>query len=431
MATVTTEGWDLVAVANQSLLNTLLVTAYNDNIFPHDINTTAMGVTFNGTIGVPTVDLNPTTTQGTNSMASIEVPISGTVTVFGTTNTIPPNSTLNITSNLQYVSIDIKGTQAMQLYLDLQSKLAIYSVNIQPSQSWVAMLNGLIQYYFQNTFSGGSYYLGTINMEGAPPQLLPVGSVYFATQVNAATPSANILALVANTSTGSTGILDFTTNPALLPSNQNAALYLSNRCLLYNMVLPVLVKQLNTTNSAFNVNGNATTPYTLSLNTSIDMSGEYDPTLNSMNVYVNNSSQVQSDYGATGYPISGMHSIIWVDVSGHFYLTPSLTVSTQSISFAVDTPNGDGSIHLSVGGWFIVGALIVATFGTLGGAMAAVVAIVVPIVITQLNLNVNMSSIAGNIDQAATSFNWPAQKICPINSIAFPGDLILYLTPQV
>ena len=171
MATVTTEGWDLVAVANQSLLNTLLTTVYNDNIFPHDVKITEMGVTFNGTLGIPTANLNPSTTQGTNSMASIVVPISGTVIFLGVSNTIPPNSTLNITSNLQYVSIIIQGTQAMQLYLDLQSNLAIYSVNVQPSQSWVSILNGLIQYYFQNQFSGGSYYLGTVMMDGAPAQL--------------------------------------------------------------------------------------------------------------------------------------------------------------------------------------------------------------------------------------------------------------------
>lgn len=431
MATVTTEGWDLVAVANQTLLNTLLTAAYNDNLFPQNVNVTEMGITFDGTLGVPTVNLNPSSASGTNSMASIVIPITGTVSVLGTSNTIPPNSTLNITSNLQYVSIQLKGTQAMQLYLDLSSKLAVYSVDIEPSQSWVSMFNGLIQYYFQNEFSGGSYYLGTVNMEGAPAQLLPVGSVYFATQANTTTPDANILALVANTSTGSPGILDFTSNPPLLPASQSAALYISNRCLLNNMLLPVLVKQLNTTNSSFTVSGNATTPYTVSLNTSVDISGKYDPTLNSMNVYVNDSNQIQSDYGATGYPLSGFHSVIWVDVNGHFYLTPSLDVASQSISFAIDTPDGNGSIHLSAGGWVIIAALIIATFGTLGGALAAVVAIVVPIVITQLHLSVNMASIAGNIDQATTSFNWPAQKICPINSIALPGDLVLYVTPQV
>lgn len=429
MATVATEGWDLIAAANQSLLDTLLTAAYNDNIFPHDVNITELGITFNGTLGIPTVDLNPTGGQGTNSMASIIVPISGTLTVSGTDNIIPPDSTLNITANLLYVSIQINGTEAMQLYLDLQSSLAVYSVSIQPSQSWVALLNGIIQYYFQNEFTGGSYYLGTINMAGAPPELLPTGSVYFATQVNATKPTANILAMVANTSTGSQGILDFTNNPALLPDSQNAALYISNRCLLNNMLLPVLVKQLDTTDSSFNITGNATTPYTLSLNTSIDISAEYDPSLTSMNVYVNDSEQIQTDYGATGYPISWMHSIIWVDITGNIYLTPSL--SSQTITFAVDTPDGDGSMHLSVGGWIIVGALIIATFGSLSAALAAVVAIVVPIIITQLNLSVNMSAVAGDIDQATVSFNWPAQQICPVNSIALPGDLILYVDPQV
>lgn len=429
MATVVTNGWDLLAVANQDLLNVLLAEAYEDNIFPQTVDISEMGITFNGNLGYPTVNLNPSTTQGTNSMASIIVPVSGTLTFLGSTNTIPVGSTLSITSNLKYVSIEIQGTQAMQLYLDLQSSLAIYNVNIQSSASWVALLNGILEFYLSK-FKGGTYYLGTVNMEGAPVQLLPANNIYFATQPSSAASSFNLLALIANTSTGSAGSLDFSNSPQLLPYTQGAALYISNRCLLYNMVLPILVNQLNTTNASFNVTGNATTPYKLSLNTSIAISGEYDPSLTSMDVYVNNCGQIQSDYGAKGYPISGMHSVIWVDISGHFYLTPAFTSSTQNINFSINTPDGNGSIHLSVGGWFIVGAIIVATFGTLGAAMAAVVAIVVPTVIKKLNLSVNMSSIAGNINQASTSFNWPAQKICPIDGFDFPGDMILYLNPQ-
>ncbi|MCJ7932664.1 MAG: hypothetical protein MUW56_03250 [Chryseobacterium sp.] len=429
MATVMTQGWDLVAVAKQSLLNVLIEDAYNDNIFPHDANVSLFGMTFVGTFGTPTANLNPSQSSGTNSMASIEVPISGTITISGTSNTIPPNSTLVIVSNLQYVNITLEGTSAVRLYLDLSSPLAIFTVNIQPSQSWVAALNGMVQYYLQNLYQGGSYYLGTVNMEGVPAAVLPTGNVYFATQPNSSDADSNILALVANTSTGSAGSLVFTGGPVLLPGNQSAALYISNRCILNNMLLPVLVTQLNTTAGSFTVSGNSSTPYTVSLNTSVNLDGEYDPKLTSMNNYVNNSGQIQSDYGAVGYPVSAFSSLIWINVSGHIYLTPSL--SGQTISFGVDAPSGSGSAELSAGGWVIVGALIIATFGTLGACVAAVVAIVVPIVVTQLKFNVSLSQVGANLGSATTSFNWPAASIAPLTSIALPGDLILYVDPQV
>jgi hypothetical protein len=106
-------------------------------------------------------------------------------------------------------------------------------------------------------------------------------------------------------------------------------------------------------------------------------------------------------------------------------------LTAQVISISANTPSGNGSIHLSTLGWFIVGALIVASFGTLGGALAAVVAIVVPIIITQLHFSVSMSGLATSLNNANLSFSWPAQQLCPIKSIALPGDLVLYLNPQI
>ncbi|PKG42616.1 TULIP family P47-like protein [Psychroflexus sp. MES1-P1E] len=432
MATVTTEGWDLLAVANQTLINTGLSAAYKANIFPHKVNYTALGITFVGTLGTPTANLNPANASGTNSLAAIVAPLSGTLTYQGVNYDVPVGSTLGITSNLKYDSITLSGgAPAMQLNLDIASSLAIYEVGltITPTPFWAPILNGIIQGYLQTQYKGGSYYLGTVNMSGVPASLLPTGSVFFATQENTQTPADNLLALVSNTSTGTPGILDFTSNPGLIPSTENAALYISNRCLLVNLVMPPLVKQLKTVSTSFNISGNTTTPYTLALNTKIGISGEYDPKLTSMSVYVNNSQNIQGDYGATGYPISSFSSLMWVDLHGSFYLSPVL--KSQVVSISARTPDGSGSIHLSTGGWLIVGALVIATFGTLGAAMGAVVAIVVPIIITQLNFSVSMSDLAKSLEDANLSFTWPAQKLCPIKSIALPGDLVLYLDPQV
>ncbi|GEN66297.1 MULTISPECIES: TULIP family P47-like protein [Chryseobacterium] len=429
MATVMTQGWDLVAVATQSLLNELIGAAYNDNLFPSNVNTSSGGITFDGSFGTPTTNLTPPQSSGTSSMASIEVPISGTLTFSGASHVIPDGSTLLIISNLQYLSVTLDGTDAVRLYLDFTSQYAIFSVSVNPPQGWVAVLNGMVEYYLQQVYKGGSYYLGTVNLEGVPAAVQPVGSIYFAIQANTSNPDSNILALVANTSTGSAGSLNFMGGPALLPSDQNAAMYISNRCILNNMLLPVLATQLNTTASSFTVTGNSSTPYNVSLNTSVNLDGEYNPKLTSMNNYVNNNGQIQSDYGAVGYPVSAFSSLIWINVSGHIYLTPGL--SGQTISFNVDAPSGSGSAALSPGGWAIVGALIIATFGTLGACVAAVVAIVVPIVVTQLKFNISLSQVGANIGSASTSFNWPAASIAPLTGVTLPGDLILYIDPQV
>lgn len=431
MATVTTEGWDLLAVANQSLLNDGLALLYNDKILPSDVNYSVDGYSFKGTLGQPVVDLNPTSATGTNSIAAISFPISGVVIISGTSNTIPDGATFAITSDLTYVSVVLEGKPVTQLYLDLSSKNAIYSIklDVTPEPFWVIILNALIQGYLQNNFSSGTYYLATVDMSAAPAQLQPTGSLYFAIQDNTANPDANILAVVANTSTGKTGVLDFTDNPALLPAGENAALFISNRCLLVNIVLPQLATHLKVPQTDFNISGSNTAPYNVTLNTNVSISGQYSPVLNSMNIYVNNSAQIQSDYGATGYPLSAFESIIWVNVTGSFYLTPTLT--NQTISINADTPNGDGSLHLTAAGWAIVSAVVIATWGTVGLLLAGVIAIVVPIVITQLQLSISMTAIAQQLNDANISFAWPAQQYAPIKSIALPGDLILYVTPQL
>lgn len=432
MATVITEGWDLLAVANQSLLNQALNTVYDDGVFPTHINNyTLFDVSFTGDIGVPTTDLNPASASGTNSIVSLSFPISGTLTYQGTDEQLPNDAVFTITSNLKYVSIEIQGTSAMQLYLDLSSNMAVYSATIGASNppAWLTFLNAIIQSYFQDTYSGGTYYLGTVNMEGAPASVLPTGDVYFATQPNSSNPDANLLAMVANTSTGSVGTLDFPSSSPLLPSSEDAALYISNRCLLNNLVLPVLSGQLDTPSSSFTMSGNASTPYTMTLNTDVSISAEYDPVLTAMSVSVNNSGQIQSDYAVTGYPLSAFESIIWVDITGNFYLTPELV--DQAISILADTPEASGSVELSAGGWVIVAALIIATFGALGAVAGAVVAVVIPVLITQLDFSISMDSIADSINDAGVSFDWPAQELAPITSVALPGDLVLYLDPKV
>lgn len=428
-----TQGWDLVAVASQPELNSLLVAVENTGWFPSSINTSYFGVTFEGTLGTPQINLNPTQAQGTNSLAQLTIPISGVIMQSGESNTVPVGTTIGVITNLTYVSIDISGNSILRLSLDLSSQDALYSVGLatpSPVPKWMPFLNGLIAAYLSTDVNlKGVYYLGDVNLSSIPNALTPQGASYFAIQLAQGSSGQNILAMTGTTSTGTGGVLDFAPVPQLLPANQNTALYISNRCLLANLVLPQMAQALNTENSTFTVQGGTPNPCTISLNQTIDISGKYDPDLNNLNVYVNGSSQIQGDYGATGYPLSGFHSVIWVDVNGSFYMTPSTTAG--AISFSSDAPNGSGSIHLSTGGWFIVGALIVATFGSLGAALGAVVAIVVPIVITQLKLSVSMGSIQTSLNQANLSFSWPAQTACPIAGIALPGDFVIYLSPAV
>jgi hypothetical protein len=309
--------------------------------------------------------------------------------------------------------------------------MAIYSVRIDVSLAppWAGLLDGILQDYFSTMFSGGSYYLGTINMSDAPTVVLPVGNVYFATQPNTITSEDNILALVANTSTGSPGILDFSDEASLLPSDKNAALYISNRCVLDNLIRPELNEQLNPGQSIFNLIGNISKSYMLTLNTTVNIDDDFDPRINSMTVYVNEIQQIQGDYSITGFPLTNFHDLIWVDITGSYYLT--LVLEGQTISIDSDSPDGSGSLHLSWYGWLIVGGLIIASFGSLSVAVAMVIAGASAALINLLNFNISMSVISEKIDEANVSFVWPAQKACPINEIKLPGDMILYLDPVV
>ncbi|HYJ05523.1 MAG TPA: hypothetical protein VEX43_10335 [Chthoniobacterales bacterium] len=428
--TLYTQGWDLVAATTQQVLNGFLLALYNDGALPKTIDVSYEGVSMVGTLGAPTINLNPSRGVGTNSLAQISLPVTGTVTFFGNSNVVPAGTTLNVTTNLRYLSVEIQGGTAARLSLDLTSNLAVYNIAVKAplAPPWVAFLNGILQFWFSQQSFAGVYYLGTVDLSSVPGPLLPQGSAYFATQQNVNNPNVNALAMVANTSSGSPGVLDFTGSAVLLPTNQTAALYISNRCLLVNLVLPQIASALNTANTSFTVTGATSTPYNLGLNTEIDLSGEYDPDLDTLNIYVNGNGQIQGDYDATGYPIGGFHSIIWVDVDGYFTLTPAQ--SGQAITFSSYAPNGSGSIHLSTGGWFLIGALIIATFGSLGAALVAVVAVVVPVVISQLKLSISMSALQTLLASANVSFSWPAQSACPLVGVGLPGDLVLYLAPS-
>lgn len=431
--TLYTQQWDLVAVASEPELNSLLVTLENRGWFPSEIDASYFGYSFKGTLGTPQVNLNPVQSQGTNSLAELIVPLTGILSFNQNTIDIPAGTTVGVTTNLSYDSIEISGTNVLRLSVDLAAKEALYAIALAappPVPFWVPFLNGIIAAYLsQNVNVQGVYYLGDVNVSSVPGGLVPQGTAYFAIQLPQSSSGSNLLAMTGTTSTGTKGILDFSTSPPLLPADQTTALYIGNRCLLVNLVLPQLMSSLTLAQSAFTVQGGAGDPKTLALNQDVGISGEYDPVLTSLDVYVNNSNQIQGDYGATGYPVSHFDSVIWVDVTGSFYLTPS--VESGVISFSSNAPSGNGSVHLSVGGWIIVGALVIATFGTLGAALAAVVAVVVPVVITQLKLSVSMQSLENMLKNANISYSWPAQKECNLVDFKLPGDAILYLSPTV
>ncbi|TND10472.1 MAG: hypothetical protein FD123_114 [Bacteroidetes bacterium] len=426
MATVTTNGWDLLGVANQTALNQFLTNAYNDSFFPSTISYSAFGFSFSGTMGIPVVDLNPTSASGNNTFASLTIPLSGNLVQGSDTYPIPSGSTLVITSNLTYVQIDISGTTNMQLYLDLTGPATAYVITLNsppPAPWWEPVLNGIIQGYMQNTFQDGTYYLGTLNVSSAPQGILPSGSIGFSTQVNASDASNNVLVMMGTTSTGTSGSTDWSSVPPLMPSGQSATLYISNRCLLNNFVLPSL--QGNISGSQFSITGNATTPYVISLTNTVNFTAEYNPVLQSLNTYVNDSGQIQGDYVAFGYPVSWLSWLFYVKVEGSFYLTPE--ISGQAITMDVDSPDGDGSLVITGIGWALYAALLIATFGSISAMLAAVIAVVVPVLAATLSLNVSMSNIAAILNQANVSFTWPASSILPLSGVSLPGDMILEL----
>jgi len=431
MASVT-QGWDLVAAITQSTLNGLLSDAYPTIT----VNNSVDGMGFDGTIGTPTVNLNPSNTVGTNSLAQLTFPIAGTITVEGNANSLASGATITFTANLTYLTVE--GTDSnnqLALTIDWTSDLVVYDVTLTGlSQSLDDILGGLILGFLQTEASStNSYPLGTINVASLPVGLQPTGTADFAIQTNASDPDRNTLAMLMLTNSGTApSSFDFGTAAPLLVSGQEAALYISDRVMMETLVGPPLAAQLGVTLTS---SDDGEGDYTLSFNGSVDLPNPpakiHQVTLTSVSASVN-SNQVAISYSANAYPSFNVDKGYWVEITGELLLEPVLHTSStgQTIVFTVDSPKPSGKIHAKPAVWVVLIAAIIATFGSVSVFIAGIVVAVLSILLTYLTFPINsVSGMGADVQSGIQQINWPAQKSFPLTQIMLPSDFVLLGAP--
>lgn len=443
MPTLLTKGWDLVAVASQATLNTLLNTAVDDGLLPATISETVPLGTGGTTITIdldpanpPTVNLNPTNAPGESSLVMLTLPFaSGTISSQqdGAPSSISAGSFV-VETEIAYVNLDFSGGTNETLALDFTSSSAVYSVSVTGLPSfWEDVVTAAIEQWMQK-LQPGAISLGTVVVPAVVAPLAPVGDSMFAIQLGE-TPDDNTLLLLMTTSTGtapsgSTGV-DFSDIGPLLEPGQPSALYISNRVLMEEIIVPGMCASMSIPANEFSSSGSPTTPYISTFSGNVSISGEDDPDLEGLTLSVNSSNQVQGSYDVNAHPVFNAGSTYYVKVTGDIYVEPTLDTATQAISFATTSNSGSGALEASALGWAIIVAAIIATFGTVSVFIAGVVLVVVPLVVALLKFPVNMQSIDASISNSLGSFAWPLQKSYPLSSITVPGDLVIVGDPTL
>lgn len=438
MAAQNTQGWDLIAAITQQSLNTLLASAFQQGDIPSSysqpVTLPLVGqATVSLILGSPSIDLNPQQAQGQSSMVGITFMISGSITAKNLPTITIPEGTLEVVTNISYVTIEFSGGSTEKLSLDFTSPLALFNVVIT-NPTWDQTMTSVVESAIKaglQLLAPGSISLGSVNVPAVAAPLEPVGQGDFAIQINS-DPNLNTLMLLMTTPSGTQptgpGATDFSSAPPIIPAGQQAAVYVSNRVLIQDLIVPQLATSLQLQPSAFTIQGSATTPYTATFSGNQSMTGQFSPELMNLVVSVNGSQQVQAAYTVDAHPVVNTQQVFYVEVDGDIFV--SIVLNGQTITFNTTSNSGNGSLHASVLGWAIVVAAIVATWGTLSAFLGMVLAIVVPIVITELSFPVNLPpAVLDKINNGLGSFTWPAQTNFPLVSIQLPGDLIFFGTP--
>lgn len=439
MATQNTQGWDLIAAITQQSLNTLIASAFQDgdipSTFSQQVTLPLVGAaTVSVTIGPPSIDLNPQQAQGQSGMVGITFQmINGSITAKNVPPITIPEGTLEVVTVLSYVTAEFSGGTTEKLSIDFTNPNALFSVVIQ-NPSWSQSLTSVVEAALKAGLQAllpGSLSLGSVNVPTQALPLAPVGQGDFAIQNNS-DPNLNTLMLLMTTSSGTqptgSGATDFSNAPPIIPAGQQAALYVSNRVLIQELIVPQLASSLQLQASAFSIQGSATTPYTATFSGDQSMNAEFNPELMNLVVSVNGSQQVQAAYVVDAHPLINTGQTFYVEVDGDIFV--NIVLNGQTITFNTTANSGTASLHASALGWAIVVAAIIASFGTLGAFLGTVLAIVVPIVLTELSFSVTLpTSLLTKINQGLGSFSWPAQTNFPLDSIQMPGDLVFFGTP--
>jgi hypothetical protein len=439
--TLLTQGWDLVAGITQAALDEVMSALYDKGEIPKTISAKVpipvlgdVEVTLE--ITAPTIDLDPPAAKGQPSMVGLTIPFTSGTIKGSEEKTIPPGS-IEIVTEVAYVQLEETpdGTTD-RLSFDLASGNAIYEVVIEdPSwpQTLKEMLATALKSYFQS-LAPASFYLGDVQIPKEDAELAPAGKSDFAIQI-AAEPGRNVLLLLMQTpSSEGPGSLDFSKVSSLVPAGQKSVLYVSNRLLVQKIVAPAVAGGLEVPLSSFTASGNAKTSNSSTFSGQKQFGGEYEPELVRLELKVGGGKQILANYKVLAYPISGSvgHEAMQVEVDGGLLITPTLEASTQTITFATAAGSNSGSLKFVWWVWTIFAVLIAVTFGTGAAILGIVLAIVVPIVVTQLRFPVNLPpQLLKELQASVGSFAWPGQEEFPLTGFELPGDALFLGEPTI
>jgi hypothetical protein len=430
------QGWDLVAASTQRALNSALAQLFAEGAiqkaFTETVESKVLGkITVTVNVGAPSIDLNPAAAKGQRGLVGITFPIeSGSIK--GQTEIAIPPGRLEVVTALSYVDVEGKEEGRIErLALDFTSEKTVCEVVIEEQgwdPAWSKLLGeGLATYLRGQT--PGAFYLGEVEVAKEATPIAPAGGSDFAVQVGPE-PAENVLLLLMLSPSGKAGNPDFGSAPSLVPAGQQAAFYLSNRLLIDKVVAPALAKGLEVPESSFGLSGSSTELCAARFSGRKSLSGDYEPELTGLELEVNGNGQIQSAYTVAAHPGFNLGETYYFKVTGNIFVTPVLDVGTQALTFKTEADEGSAKIECSVAGWIIIGAAILFSFGTLGALVAIVLAVVVPIVITQLRFPVSLpSSLLKHLETSIGSVRWPAQKDFPLNAVELPGDLVFIGEP--
>ncbi len=429
--TLKLQGWDLVAANTQKALNNAFALLFAAGLIPKTFTERIGATEVTVNVGAPSIDLDPTTAGGRKGVVGITSQIeSGSIK--GPVDAPIPSGKLEVVTVLSFVQFPGQEEATIErLALDFTSGETVCNVTIDQAgwdPAWTKLLEEGILGFLRRQ-PPGAFFVGEVEVPKAEAPIAPAGKSDFAVQAGPE-PAENVLLLLMLTPSGKAGNPDFGSAPSLVPAGQSAAVYISNRLLIDKVAVPSLAEGLKVSESSFSLSGSSTELSSATFSGKKDLGDEYESELTGLRLEVDGNGQIQGAYTVAAHPGFNLGETYYFKVTGNVYVTPELDLSSQSLTFKTTANEGSAKIECSAAGWVIISFIVALTFGTVGALIAIVLAVVVPVVITQLRIPVNLPpGLLKELETGIDSFRWPAQKDFSLSAVELPGDLALIGEP--
>jgi hypothetical protein len=372
-------GWDAMVATSQANVNQAMVLAYNAGYLPKNVKAnfsfTVFGVTVNASIDAVLGAWQFAGGSGKNVVVSIPF-LSGTLTL-GTTSFPLTGVVLQVTTLLSYIKSPIQPKQGTDytIQIDFVSPDAIVAVQVvnPPPGMDQSTIDIVLLNFLKSALGGHTYDLATVSVGSFAadyPYLVP--SLFeYAVDTNSTDPNSTIFGvqmLTINKTPGNQDIVPGTV-PIGTPTCDSAAL-MSNQIFAQKILLPGLASALNVQNSQLTTNYTGGT-WTIVNNGNINLQASHNPTLTSLNAYVDNNllnlnliGNVEATPGIT----------IDFTINATYAMQLTTTGGTQSINLVQQSNNVNHTVNVAT--WVIItaaalAAVVAAVMGPLVGLIVA------------------------------------------------------------